>query len=198
MCDLIHEAPRPQHRRSLIGLTDLVHGEAGRRRSADRQLRPKGLLNHPIEIYRDLIRRCIHKLKSVRYGCLHGIGTLPLREVGQIDARMKIGRVRCDEERTRTAHANRHRVVGSIHQIAVRCILDRHRNRIRPLHGRVLIVHHIEPEHDRHNEGGNFCGQIVLHNAPKPRHHFFLQLRTSSQMDDPELYANAGVRMCVS
>ena len=111
---------------------------------------------------------------------------------------MKIAAVCRNKERPRTAHADRHYIGSRIDLITVRCILDRYRHRVVSLDRRVLIVHHVEPEHNSHEERKYFGRQIVLHSVPKLRHHFFLQLRTMSRIDERELYANAGVNICVS
>ena len=65
---------------------------------------------------------------------------------------MEITVIRCHKRRTRPTYAQGHRVGRCVHLIAVRHMLHLHGDGIGRLHGRILIVHHIEPEDNRHNE----------------------------------------------
>ena len=196
--DLIDETARSRHRRSFAFLHNPIHCKPRRGRAADGQLRPERLLYQTIQIHHNLVGRDTQQLKAVRNRRFNRIGPVALREVGEIHTRMEVASVCRNKEGAWTAHTDRHRICGGIHQIAVRRILNRHGHGIAALDRRVLIVHHIEPEHNRHNDSGNLRGQIVLHDTPKPRHHFFLQLRIMSRIDERAPYAKAGVSICVS
>ena len=196
--NLVDKAPRPLDRCRLTHLYNLIHRKSGGRRSAQSHLRLESLLSDAVEIDRNPVRRNAHDLKTIRNRRLHSIGAVALRKVREIDACMKITALCSNEERTGAAHANRHSIDIRGQLVTVRRLFHCHWNSICPLDCGVLIVHHIEPEYNGNYECHNFREQIVLHKTPKPSHHFFLQLRINSKIDEPELYVNAGVSTCVS
>ena len=100
---------------------------------------------------------------------------------------MEIAAIRRDKRRTRRTHTDRYRFGGGMHTIPVGRIRHGYGNRIAALDRRILIVHHIEPKQNGNDERTDFHEQIVLHYISQSVHHFFLQPRTSSKIDERAL-----------